>query len=291
MRNEETMYQLFMDIAQLDDRILAVYMNGSRTNPNVPKDLFQDYDIVFVVKETKSFIEDKTWPHKFGEILYMQYPDENPFYPSDKENSYGWLMQFKDGNRVDVTVQRLEYAQENIKGDKLCKILLDKEGILPDMPESTDEDHYVKRPTETEFHATCNEFWWCTNNLAKGLWRNEMTYVQDMANFVVRKELERVMAWKVGIRTDFSVSIGKSAKYMYKWLEEETYQKYLSTYFRGSVSEAWEAIDRMCELLEETAREVALSLGYAYNEEEGRAARMFLNHVRNLPSDAKVVFE
>lgn len=38
MRNKETMYKLFLDIANADNRILAVYMNGSRTNANVPKD-------------------------------------------------------------------------------------------------------------------------------------------------------------------------------------------------------------------------------------------------------------
>lgn len=59
MRTEEEMYALFMHIAKADDRILAVYMNGSRTNPNAPKDIFQDYDIVFVVRETKTFIEDR----------------------------------------------------------------------------------------------------------------------------------------------------------------------------------------------------------------------------------------
>ena len=48
MRSEEETYGLIMDIAKADERILAVYMNGSRTNPNVPKDLFQDYDIVSV---------------------------------------------------------------------------------------------------------------------------------------------------------------------------------------------------------------------------------------------------
>lgn len=81
MRSEEKMYELIMNIAKADDRVAAVYMNGSRTNPNVPKDIFQDYDIVYVVRETKSFIEDKEWIHKFGKILYMQYPDESPDYP------------------------------------------------------------------------------------------------------------------------------------------------------------------------------------------------------------------
>ena len=115
-----------MKIADADDRILAVYMNGSRTNVNAPKDIFQDYDIVFVVSETQSFIEDKDWIHRFGRILYMQYPDEHPDYPNDKENIYGWLMQFDDGVRIDLHVESTSHVIEHIQNDKLCRILLDK---------------------------------------------------------------------------------------------------------------------------------------------------------------------
>lgn len=59
MRTESKMYDLILEIAKNDDRIKAVYMNGSRANDNVPKDIFQDYDIVYVVEDTQSFIEDK----------------------------------------------------------------------------------------------------------------------------------------------------------------------------------------------------------------------------------------
>ena len=90
MRSEAEMYELILGVANADSRIRAVYMNGSRTNKNVPKDIFQDYDVVYVVTETKSFIEDKEWISNFGEIWFMQYPDEHPDYPSDKENFYGW---------------------------------------------------------------------------------------------------------------------------------------------------------------------------------------------------------
>lgn len=289
MRNETQMYQLLLKIAEEDNRILAVYMNGSRTNKNVPKDIFQDYDIVYVVPETSSFINDKDWPHKFGTILYMQYPDESPDYPNDKENHYGWLMQFEDGVRIDLTVQIVQYAKEHIYDDKLCRILLDKQNILPAIPEATDADYYIKKPTEEQFHACTNEFWWCSNNLAKGLWRKEMPYVQDMTNFVVRKQLEKMFSWKVGIQTDFQVSVGKSAKYLYRWLDESEYQGYLDTYFGGRIEEAWTAILHMCDLFERTAEYVARKLGYTYNAVEGKAARGFLERVRQLPRDAESI--
>ena len=53
------MYQLFRDIADEDDRILAIYRNGSRINRNAVQDIFQDYDIVFVVKDIMPFINER----------------------------------------------------------------------------------------------------------------------------------------------------------------------------------------------------------------------------------------
>ncbi len=284
------MYQLILETAEKDKRILAVYMNGSRTNENVPKDIFQDYDIVFVVSETAEFIKDKEWIQQFGEILYMQYPDESPDYPSDKENFYGWLIQFADGNRLDLHVETVKHVREHIGDDKLCKILLDKNAILPDVYESTDKDYWVKKPTKEQYLCVCNEFWWCLNNVAKGLWREEMLYVQDMVNYHVRKQLEKMLSWKVGTLTNFSVSIGKSGKYMHRWINKQEWEIYLSTYFTGRISEAWEAVMTMCDLFEQVALYVGDKLEYQYNELEGKNARSFLEHVRQLPKDAKEVY-
>lgn len=285
MRTEAEMYDLILEIAKSDDRIKAVYMNGSRTNKNVPKDIFQDYDIVYVAEETGSFIVDKDWINRFGEILYMQYPDENPYYPSDKENSYGWLMQFTDGIRLDLTMQTVNYALQHIQDDKLCKVLLDKEKILPDMEEATDRQRWVERPTEAQYHAVCNNFWWCTNNIAKGLWREEFPYVQDMTNEVVRKQLIMMLNWKAGILTDWSVSTGKSSKYLYRWLSENEWQMFLSTYFDCDSEHAWKSVFEMCSLFERTARYVGEKLGLAYHQEEGSAARSYLESVYQMVKD------
>ena len=240
MRTEKEMYDLILDIAKNDERIRAIYLNGSRTNPNVPKDIFQDYDVVYVVTETLPFIEDKDWIKRFGEILYMQYPDEHPDYPSDKENFYGWLMQFTDGNRIDLHVETIGHAQENIMNDSLCKVLLDKDNCLPEILPSSDKNYWIHKPTLEQYLCSCSEFWWCLNSVAKGLWREEIPYVQDMLNFVVRKQLEKMLAWKVGVMTNFSVSVGKSAKYMYKWLSEQEWKKYLQTYCGADVEAVWQ---------------------------------------------------
>ncbi|MBR4605475.1 MAG: aminoglycoside 6-adenylyltransferase [Lachnospiraceae bacterium] len=290
MRTEKEMMELIMRTAREDARIRAVYMNGSRTNPNAPKDIFQDYDIVYVVEETGSFIKDREWIRRFGDILFMQYPDESPDEPSDKENSYGWLMIFTDGNRLDLTVKSIPHAQENVLEDRLCRILLDKDGILPPIPEASEETYFVKKPSREQYAAVCNEFWWCLNNIAKGLWRNEVTYAQDMLNFVVRKQLERMLSWKIGELTGYSVSIGKSGKYMRQWLSEEEWQKYLDTYCGASVNEMWKAVETMCRLFYEVSRWVAEHNGFSFDQQEADHSFGYFTAVRKMDQNATSIF-
>lgn len=290
MRKENEIFQLLLETAKSDERIRGMYLNGSRTNPNAEIDIFQDYDVVYVVNETKSFIEDKAWIDRFGERLFMQYPDENEDYPSDKDNSYGWLIQFADGNRIDLTVVTLECAKKDVCEDKLCKILLDKDHVLPAIPDASDESHWVKKPTQKQYLSTCNEFYWCLDNVAKGLWREELSYTLDMINFHIRPQLLRMLSWKVGVLTDFSVSIGKSGKYIHRWLSIEEYQRYLGTYSVASVNDIWDATDKMCNLFEETAIWVAEKLGYKYNQIEANNCRDYLQHVKTLPKNAKEIY-
>ena len=282
MRSENDIFDLIHKIVFEDEKILAVYMNGSRTNPNVNKDIFQDYDVVFVVSDVSAFAKNPNWIRKFGNPFYMQLPDENPNFPSDKENFYGILVQFDDGVRMDIHFESLKHAVEHIKDDSLCKILIDKNNYLPLIPESSDKNYWINKPMEIDFLACCNEFWWCTNNLAKGLWRKEILYVQDMANFVVRKQLEKMLSWKAGIKNNFSVSVGKSAKYLQNYIDETEYNQYLQTFFTCDIESAWKSIFLMCDLFEKISVEVANQLGYLYNFEEAKNAREFLEMVRKL---------
>ena len=151
MRNEKEMMDLILGVAEKDERIRGVYMTGSRTNPNAPKDVFQDYDIVYIVRETGSFREDREWIDVFGRRLYMQYPDDRPEPGTDIGQCYGYLMQLADGNRLDLHVVTLEFALKDIAHDRLCRILMDKDMVLPEIPRSTDEDHWVKRPEEEDY--------------------------------------------------------------------------------------------------------------------------------------------
>lgn len=287
MRTEAEMISLIKDIAFKEENIRAAYIEGSRTNPNAPKDIFQDYDIVYIVTTTKPFREDKEWINNFGKILYMHYPEDNVFYPSDVENCYGWQIQFADGNRMDLHVCTKENALANLE---LYQILVDKDGIMPYPQETTDERYWVKEPREIEFKCTCSDFWWCLNNVAKGLWRNELPYAMDVINFVLRPHLKRLLEWKMGIENNFSVSAGKSCKYFKKYLQEETYRQFLATYSIAEIESIWNSVFGMCGLFQSTAVEFSKKQNFSYDYEQAKNSLNFLQHVRKLPVNAKEIY-
>ena len=287
MRTEEEMISLIKDVALQEETIRAAYIEGSRVNPNAPKDIFQDYDIVYVVTTTKPFREDKEWINRFGKIMYMHYPENNVFYPSDVENCYGWQIQFADGNRMDLHVCTKENALANLE---IYRILVDKDDIMPAPQETTDERYWVKEPREIEFQCTCSDFWWCMNNVAKGLWRKEIPYTMDMLDFVLRPQLKRLLEWKIGMENNFSVSAGKSGKYMNKYLTKEKYRQFLATYAIAEVEAVWNAVFEMCDLFQSTAVELSKKYKFVYNFEQAENSLQFLQHVKQLPADAKEIY-
>lgn len=225
MRTEKEMFDNILEVAQKDERIRAVYMNGSRTNPNVSKDIFQDYDIVYVVTETSSFIIDEEWINVFGDLIMMQEPDKND-QPNlngsemDFTQSYGYLMLFTDGNRIDLHVETKASMLEGYGRDKLTVPLLDKDKCLPLIPAPSDIDFHVKRPTEQLYVSCCNDFWWCLQNVAKGIWRDELPYAKQMMEHIIRSRLDEMISWWIGFKQDFNISIGKMGKYIKNYLPD-----------------------------------------------------------------------
>ncbi|MBY0012949.1 aminoglycoside 6-adenylyltransferase [Paenibacillus typhae] len=293
MRNQQEMMSLIVETAAADERIRAVYMNGSRTNGNAPKDIFQDYDIVYVVTETESFLKDRDWTGRFGELLIMQEPDQNDWFPGsviDVSRRYAYLMLFRDGNRIDLTLLSRDAVSDEYLADKLTVPLLDKDGILPPAEAPTDMDYWVKKPSEARYLGSCNEFWWCLQNVGKGLWRDELPYAKHMFEHYVRNELDTMISWWIGTRHDFGISSGKMGKYFKRLLPPEYWEMYEQTYSDGKPGHFWDAVFTACELFRILAAEVAAKLSYTYPDHEDRNMTAYLQQVRALPADAEDIW-
>lgn len=280
MRTEKEMMELILGVAERDERVRAVYMGGSRTNPNAPRDIYQDYDIVYIVRRIESFTTDHSWIDVFGKRLMLQMP-EAMRAPEGKGN-FNYLMLFEDGNRIDLRLFPIE-KPELIEDDSLNVALLDKDNILPKFPEASDRSYLVTAPSKLFYDSCCNDFWWCMQNVAKGIARDERPYAMQMYHQVVRDNLDDMTSWYIGSVHDFKVSSGKMGKYFKRWLSEEQYQLYLKTYSDSEPENFWRAVFAACDFFSLMAQRVAEKMGYQYNHKDEKNMRSYLLWVQAHP--------
>jgi aminoglycoside 6-adenylyltransferase len=289
MRSEQEMVELIVKTARSDERIRAVIMNGSRANPNAPRDIFQDYDIVYIVTEVSPFRQDPNWIKQFGELMIMQMPDDMLDPPPGDDDSFAYLMQFTDGNRIDLTLYPIAKLNE-LGHDSLSLLLLDKDGIIKGLAPPNEGDYLPQPPTPKEYADCCNEFWWVCPYVAKGLWREEILYAKHLFDGAVREPLMKMLTWYVGVKTRFSSSPGKFGKYLDQYLEPELWDVLQKTYADASYENTWEALYTMCHLFRLTARQVAKHFGFEYPQRDDEKVWSHLIHVRGLPKNATEIY-
>lgn len=277
MRSEREMLELIINTAKEDERIRGVIMLGSRADVHAPRDIYQDYDIVYLVEDVAPFRNNTEWlEEKFGRISLLQTPEIMSLIPPDNDGSFVFLTIFEDGNRIDLEITSDPYVDDG----EPAVVLLDKTGELADI-KPRDDFWFIKPPVEKLFHDCCNEFHWCLNNVAKGIARDELPYVQEMFNHYVRDSLNMMTDWYIGAENDFKVSAGKMGKYYKKYLPAELYEMYAATYSDSDYENIWNAVFTACALFRRLAESVAEKFGYTYNMTEDENIIDYMNKVKN----------
>lgn len=269
MRNPEEILSLIINVAKEDKRIRAVLLNGSRANRNVKADKYQDFDVIYIVSELLSFRQTPNWINTFGERIVMQQPDLMDLGEKETKSNLHretYLMLFKDTNRIDLTL--ILKTERNLIRDSLTELLLDKDNLYRDLPESSDIDYWIQRPSDKQFKDCCNEFWWVVPYVVKGLLRGEIIYAKYMFDNPVRKMFMRMLSWYVGIKTNFTVNIGKSQKFLKENIDIKLWKQVLLTYSDADEERTWDSLEEMMDIFDEKANEVSQALNYEYNLEE-----------------------
>jgi aminoglycoside 6-adenylyltransferase len=280
MRSEEEIKTLILDFAEADHRIRAVLLNGSRANPKAATDKFQDFDIVYVVTDMEPFTSDHNWTAVFGKPLIRQLPDAMVIGNEAiaETGVFHYLMLFEDGNRIDLTLFPIEKLSSHFHIDSLTLVWLDKDALFTQVAPPDERDYWILRPTEKVFQDTCNEFWWVSTYVAKGLWRDEVIYAKQMLEVPVRTMFLKILEWHIGTQTDFTTSFGKGRN-IKKYVSATLYEQILSTYPDSKTGNIWNALFIMTALFSDLAKNVAQTMDFQYNEEEGQRVTKYLNGV------------
>lgn len=185
MSTDTEMMNLILQIAE-SLQVEAVALSGSRANPRAPKDEFQDYDVVYIVDDLEDLISDLSWLDQYGNRFIEQH------------NRLGhrrlYLMLFEDGNRIDLTLCPKESIQEWVDSEAGFKVLKDDKGLFDSYIPSP-KRYWTAPPTEEDFAASCNEFWWVSAYVVKAIRRKQLIYATDHLYSICQQELLKVLAW------------------------------------------------------------------------------------------------
>ena len=277
MRTEEEILDLVLNIAERDDNIVAVCMNGSRVNENIQPDIHQDFDIVYIVESLEAMVIDFEWINQFGNRIITQFPEAQDLYPSELEERYPILMMFDDYNRIDLTLLSKHKIPEYLEEDDLIEILLDKENLLPKNKSVSESRHWINKPYQKLFDECINEFYWISTYVMKGIWRNELLYSIDHLN-ICRSMLFIMLAWDEGVKYNFQVNFGKSYKYLPNYIETSKYEKLTSTYPHLDMTEIKEALFKMIEMFDYATVRVSKKCELDYDIERYAEVKNYIGY-------------
>ena len=272
MRTDQEMLDLILQIAE-NLKVVAVAMSGSRTNQKVQTDEFQDYDIVYIVDDFDNLTSDLSWLDQFGNRLIEQH--------NILGNRRLYLMLFEDGNRIDLTLCPKEHIKEWVDSEADFTVLDDPQGLFaPYAP--TPKRYWMAPASATDFDKSCNEFWWVSAYVVKGICRNQVIYATDHLYNICQQELLKVLVWQVAADKG-TVDIGKNYKYLFNYLSAEKEKEFLSLLDFSNIEKLTQSLYATMKLFHQDAQSLAKKMGFDYDKEVAEkmiqyAEEKLLNH-------------
>ena len=256
MRTETEILDILIKTAK-NLKVKAVAMSGSRACPKAPKDEFQDYDVVYIVDDFDNLTSDLSWLNQFGKLIIEQ------------EVSLGnrrlYLMLFEDGNRIDLTLCPKEHIQEWVDSEAGFTVLEDPEHLFE--PYSQNLERYWTSPaTEKDFEKVCNEFWWVSAYVVKGICRKQVIYATDHLYGICQQEFLKILAWQVASNRGV-VDIGKNYKYLFNYLPTEKEKEFSDLLDFSSIDKITQSLLATMQLFHREAQRLAQKLGFDYDKE------------------------
>ena len=256
MKTEPIMLNLLLQVAKTL-KVEAVVLSGSRTDTKTPKDEFQDYDLVYVVDDIDTLTSDLSWLDQFGKRVIEQ------------EVTLGhrrlYLMLFEDGNRIDLTLCPIEHIKEWIDSEASYIVLVDEKGLFESYSPSP-QRFWISPASEMDFKKACNEFWWVSAYVVKGICRKQVSYVTDHLYGICQQELLKILAWKVA-RDRGVVDIGKNYKYLFNYLPAEKEKEFSNLLDLSSLDKITQSLLATMQIFHQEAQILAQKMGFEYDRE------------------------
>ena len=256
MRTETEMLDVISQTAKTL-QVEAVALSGSRTDTKAPKDEFQDYDVIYVVEDLDNLTSDLSWLDRFGNRIIKQEVTIG--------HRYLYLMLFEDRNRIDLTLCPKDHIQEWVDSEAEFTVLEDRKELFE--PYSPSPERFWTSPASAiDFENACNEFWWVSAYVVKGICRKQVLYATDHLYGICQQELLKVLTWQVASDRG-RIDIGKNYKYLFNYLPAEKEKEFSNLLNFSNIEKLTQSLFATMELFHQEAQSLAQKMGFDYDME------------------------
>lgn len=285
--NESDVLARLSDWAEQQPLVRAMVLQSSRAHNRVAIDAFSDYDILLVVSDSQPFVTDDAW---LGDLGTPRVVFRDAMLVEGMQ-AYSRLVLYMDGTKIDYMIWPVALLRQSVERQQSLslldwgyRVLLDKDALTDGLPAPTRTAHILARPTEQEYRALVEEFWWESIYVAKNLWRDDLMFAKYNLDVVMRHDLlRRLLNWRVASDHDWSWKPGLAGRGFKKYLPPDLWTALKATWTGAGIEENWEALFAMTALFRRVATEVGAALGYAYLIDLDQHVTAYLQAARAMP--------
>ncbi|PWT71098.1 MAG: hypothetical protein C5B60_11370 [Chloroflexi bacterium] len=251
-------------------------------------DPLSDYDLILVVNDVGPFAGDDAWLTAYGKPM-VRWGDQGEEH--DLATYFRGVI-YQDGVKIDYgiwPVELLEYINAEARlPDELdmgYRVLLDKDQRTVGWKPPSFQAYILAQPTEAEYQALVEEFWWGTTYVAKSLWRDELVFAKWMLDQDLKLvTLMRLLEWRIELEHAWSVKPGIHGRGLKHLLSPSIWSQLASTYGSLDGEETWTALEHTVGLFRQVAADVGHALGYTYPQPVDDQVSAYLEAIRTMPS-------
>ena len=240
--------------AERDRGVRLVVLTSTRGSAEGPPDELSDYDVIVALEDVERFDAAAAYGRPAA-----RWSDEHEVHGA-KAVFRGVV--YDDGVKIDWTLWPADVpalvAERGLTEslDVGYCVLLDKDGVTARWEQPTYRAHIPRMPTEADYVALVEEFWWSATYIAKARARGEDFFLRfirdvDLTHGVLRKMLE----WLIELDRDWSWKPGAYGRGIERELPADV---------ASELAEAYGSFEKTVALFRRVARAVGDGLGYVY---------------------------
>src|SRR5579859_247056 len=267
--------------------IRAMILTSSRSRSDGLVDLLSDYDLILAVSDVKPFAFDDAWLAGYDRPM-VRWGDQSEMHGL---STYFRGVVYQNHVKIDYSIWPVELLERIAAADSLpdqldvgYRILLDKEQRTTGWKQPSYQAHIPARPTQAEYRALVEEFWWSSTYVAKSLWRHDLIFARWVLDQDLKLEtVRRMLEWRIEIDHGWSLKPGVFGRGLEQLLPANVLSEFATTYAAPGVEETWATLDRTIAFFRKVALDVGNTLGYPYPQQVDDQVSAYLQEIRELP--------